>query len=94
MVNKGLLDEAKYLFNLNNPNLLAMKAIGYKEFIPYFDGTMTLNQCKDILKQKTRNYAKRQFTFLNQFKNINLISFNGIIETANKIKNTLENNNG
>ena len=40
-----------------------MQAIGYKEFFPYLDGKATLEECVDTLKQKTRNYAKRQITW-------------------------------
>ena len=94
MINDGLIDEAKYLFSLNIPNSLAMKAIGYKELKPYVDGEMSIEECKNILKQKTRNYAKRQFTFMNQFDNPIIIKFDGINETTNKILEYLESNNG
>jgi len=90
MVNEGLIDEAEYLFKLNNPNCLAMKAIGYKEFLPYFNGEKTLDECKEILKQKTRNYAKRQFTFMNQFNDAIVIKYNGLNETTNLIIKCLE----
>ena len=40
-----------------------MKAIGYKEFFPYFKGEETLEACTEKLKQNTRRYAKRQMTW-------------------------------
>lgn len=83
MINEGLLDELKYLLSLNlSKNSLCMKAIGYKELIPYIKGEDTLENCIAILQQKTRNYAKRQFTFMNQFKNMVKINFCGTDETA------------
>ena len=91
MLKDGLLEEAKYLksLNLSNDNL-ALKAIGYKELFPYLDGENTLEECASILKQKTRNYAKRQFTYMNQFQNITKIEFCGIKETATKIFNIIK----
>lgn len=94
MLNAGLLDEAKYLLSLNLPeDNLAMKAIGYKEIFPYLRGKDTLENCLTLLKQKSRNYAKRQFTFLNQFDEISIINFDGVENSANKIYKMLEDNN-
>ena len=94
MLNAGLLDEAKYLLSLNLPeDNLAMKAIGYKEIFPYLRGEDTLENCLTLLKQKSRNYAKRQFTFLNQFDEISIINFDGVENSANKIYKMLEDNN-
>lgn len=96
MINDGILDEAKYLMSLNlGKENLCMKAIGYKELIPYLKNEQSLEECKNILKQKTRNYAKRQFTFLNQFEKIKLVKFVGVKQTAQEIeKLLLEDNNG
>ena len=86
MVNSGLLDEAKYILDLNlDENALCMKAIGYKELFPYLKGEDSLNNCVELLKQKTRNYAKRQFTFMNQFDNLNKVDFCGVEETVNNM---------
>lgn len=91
MVDDGILNELNYLMNLNlSNNCLAMKAIGYKELIPYYNKTDSLENCLNILKQKTRNYAKRQITFLNQFNNKNIIKLTTIKETATQIKEKYE----
>ena len=88
MVDNGLIKELDYLLSIKGiENKLCMKAIGYKEFFPYIKGESSLNECKNILKQKTRNYAKRQITFMNQFDNIIKINYTGISKTA---KNILE----
>lgn len=86
MVNEGILDEVKFLLSLNLPDdNLCLKAIGYKELIPYVNGEAPLKDCLELLKQKTRNYAKRQFTFINQFKEKEVVNFCGVRETANII---------
>lgn len=87
MLNDGLLDELDYLLSLNlDENALCMKAIGYKELLPFKAGILTLDECANVLKQKTRNYAKRQFTFMNQFNDMIKIQFCGKKATANIIK--------
>lgn len=64
MLEEGLLEEVKALFDLGlDETLPSMKAIGYKEFFPYFKGEQSLESCIDQLKQHTRNYAKRQLTW-------------------------------
>ncbi len=68
MFEEGLVEEVKALrkrFKLSNT---ATAAIGYKEVIDYLDGKLSLEDCKELIKKRTRNYAKRQVTFFkNQF---------------------------
>lgn len=60
----GLLDEVRRVLELDlPPDATCMQAIGYKEFIPYINGSETLESCVDHLKMSTRRYAKRQLTF-------------------------------
>ena len=40
-----------------------MQAIGYKELVWYLDGTLTLKEAVDKIKQESRRYAKRQITW-------------------------------
>ncbi len=70
MVKYGLLNEARNLLNKVSLDNQCLKAIGYKELLPYFNREKDLESCLNVLKQRTRNYAKRQLTFFNQFKNI------------------------
>ena len=63
MVDLGVLDEVKLLYHIKEQDITAKHAIGYKEFFAYVDGTKSLNECIELLKQKTRNYAKRQITW-------------------------------
>ncbi len=65
MMDEGLLEEVKVLYDEGfSEDLTSIKAIGYKEFYPYFRGELTLDACIDKLKQNTRHYAKRQLTWL------------------------------
>ncbi len=63
MFDNGLLDEVKGLLNKYDLSLTAKAAIGYKEVIDYLEGKCTLEECKELIKKRTRNYAKRQVTF-------------------------------
>lgn len=63
MVQNGVLDEAKQVYDHRDTYRTAAQAIGYKEFFPYFEGTASLDDCTEKLKQATRNYAKRQLTW-------------------------------
>lgn len=58
----GLEEEARRVLS-SSPSRSAMQAIGYKEFLPYFDGEQTLEEVKEKIKQASRNYAKRQLTW-------------------------------
>ena len=63
MLDAGLLDEAKLVYDHRQTYRTAAQAIGYKEFFPYFEGTAPLDACTEKLKQSSRNYAKRQLTW-------------------------------
>ena len=67
MVDAGILQEAEWVWQNRETFRTAAQAIGYKEYFPYFEGTQSLAECTEKLKQATRNYAKRQLTwFRNQ----------------------------
>ncbi|MCU9533162.1 tRNA (adenosine(37)-N6)-dimethylallyltransferase MiaA [Streptococcus sp. CSL10205-OR2] len=71
MMSEGILEEARWLYD-NYPNSQATKGIGYKEFFPYFEGKISLEEAINQLKQNTRRFAKRQLTW---FKNRMGITF-------------------
>ena len=75
MMKKGLLNEAESIFTKNiDPSLPIMKAIGLREFFPYFSGDISLDEAVDLAKRNSRRFAKRQFTwFRGQLKNWNEI---------------------
>ncbi len=75
MFESGLLEEATRLYNMNLKNF--SNIIGYKELEMYFKGNITLDEAKELIKQNTRKYAKRQFTwFNNQMKDITWFDVN------------------
>ena len=62
MMEQGLLEEAKALYPKRHLN--ALNTVGYKELFAYFDGDCTLAEAVDQIKIHTRQYAKRQMTWL------------------------------
>lgn len=69
MFKEGLVNEVKSLLNKYDLSLTSREAIGYKEVIDYLEEKLTLKECSELIKQRTRNYAKRQVTFFkNQFE--------------------------
>ena len=72
MIEQGLEDEVRSLYQRNmDPNLPAMKGIGYKEWRPYFEGKVSLQTVIDQIQQNSRRYAKRQLTwYRNRMKNV------------------------
>lgn len=60
MVELGLTEEARELYSAG----VRTAAIGYKELFDYFEGLSSFNEAIAIIKRKSRNYAKRQLTWL------------------------------
>ena len=75
MLEAGLLEEARGLYEkgLLKEEFTSFGAIGYKELIPYFEGTDSLESCVERLKISTRQYAKRQLTWFSKKKSYNTI---------------------
>lgn len=66
MLKDGILEEAKKVYEMKLPkDNTCMQAIGYKEFFPYFEGKISLEEAVEELKKETRHYAKRQMTWFN-----------------------------
>ena len=63
MFESGLLEEVKELLKKYNLSNTAKAAIGYKEVIEYLEGKCSLEECQELIKKRSRNYAKRQVTF-------------------------------
>lgn len=68
MLEAGILAEARMLWEYAKAHPgeamgTAWQAIGYKEFFPYFAGECTLTEAAELLKQASRQYAKRQMTW-------------------------------
>jgi tRNA dimethylallyltransferase len=77
MFNQGLLDEVYKLYKKgctekNN----SMQAIAYKELLAYFRGKTALEETKELIKKRTRNYAKRQLTWFRNNKDVKFFTVN------------------
>ncbi len=66
MMQNGLLEEVRYLYEKYGDVLKKINIIGYSELISYINQELTLEDAKELIKKNSRNYAKRQFTW---FKN-------------------------
>ena len=69
MLEHGLLDETREVLG-GKLSFTSVKAIGYKELLPYLNGESTLDECVEKLKRETRRYAKRQLTWFRRDKAI------------------------
>lgn len=76
MVAAGVLDEARVCY-LDKSRPTAAQAIGCKEFFPYFRGEKPLEECIEMLKLRTRQYAKRQMTWFRRDERIHEIELDG-----------------
>jgi tRNA dimethylallyltransferase len=64
MVRRGFIEEVDHLLKLGyDRELGAFHAPGYNEFLKYLGGALTREEAIEETKRKTRNYAKRQFTW-------------------------------
>ena len=84
MFDMGLEQEAYQLYKKNIKSKAIMTPIGYKELFMYFDNKITKSEAIDLIKQRSRHYAKRQYTwFLNQMDvkwfDVDFLNFNNTI---------------
>ena len=87
MMKQGLLEEAKAL----NPkrHLNALNTVGYKELFAYFDGQCTLDEAVEQIKIHTRQYAKRQMTWLRKDSNYQWIMPEDFDSTVSALRQAL-----
>ncbi len=93
MINNGLVDEVKNLYNKYPDSLILKRAIGYKEIINYLNGIYDLDVAINEIKKNSRHYAKRQYTWFNNKMNIkwfdvNFDNFDLTIEMVKKYIDT------
>ncbi len=75
MMDEGLLDEVSRIRAMNlDPQLPALKSIGYQEPLAYFDHQLTLPEMVDLIKRNSRRYAKRQLTWFRRYASYRRIS--------------------
>ena len=67
-----------------------MKAIGYREFFEYFDGTATLDDVRKKIKLDTRHFAKRQLTWFRREKEVTMLELHEFDNKDKLLKYMLE----
>lgn len=93
MLEDGLLEEARYFYDNNIHGKSINTAIAYKELYMYFDGKISLEEAIDLIKQRSRRYAKRQYTWFNNQMNVKWfdIDVNNFTNTVNEVIRYVEN---
>ena len=93
MIKDGLIKEAKQLYDSGIRTKAIMTPIGYKELFEYFDGKKNLEESIELIKQKSRNYAKKQYTWFNHQMHLTWFQTNykDFTKTENIILNYIKN---
>jgi len=79
MMHDGLQEETERLFKLN-PSAAALQSLGYKEIGSYIAGEASLDEAVDLIKKRTRNYAKRQMTWFRKEPDITWVDVTGVMD--------------
>lgn len=91
MVKEGLIEEAKKIYDSNIRTKAVMTPIGYKELFDYFENKKELSECLELIKQRSRHYAKRQYTWFNNQMNLKWFNVNkDFIKTEKEILEYIE----
>ena len=90
MFANGLESEVRALYKKYGENAQPFKAIGYKEFLPYFKGRCTKGDMINLIKQHSRNYAKRQITFIKSMQNVCFVDGENVEEAEQLIFEEIE----
>jgi tRNA dimethylallyltransferase len=92
MLEMGLIEEVKSLYDKNIRTQSIMTSIGYKELYKYFDKEISLDEAIELIKKNTRRYVKRQYTWFNNQMDIKWfdVDFNNFNKTIENIINYIE----
>ncbi len=93
MMKNGLEKEARYFYDNNIRSKAIKTAIAYKELYYYFDGKMSLDEAVDLIKKKSRNYAKRQYTWFNNQMDVKWFNtyVNDFSKTIKEVEDYIDN---
>ena len=88
MIEEGLIEEVKTFYDKKMLTMALYHGIGYKELYDYFDGKVTLEEAVNNIKQNSRHYAKRQYTFFNNQLDVKWfdVDFNNFNNTVNAVE--------
>lgn len=94
MIKEGLLNEVKAFYDKGIRTKPLLNAIGYREIYSYFDGNISLEEALNKIKQNSRHYAKRQYTFFNHQLPIVWFetNYNNFNNTVEEVIDYIENN--
>ncbi|WP_025024015.1 tRNA (adenosine(37)-N6)-dimethylallyltransferase MiaA [Companilactobacillus nodensis] len=90
MVEMGLLDEVRPVYDNRDQIPQAKNGIGYKELFPYFEGTATLESCLDEIKKNSRHFAKRQLTYFRNQMDVDWYNISEEPDYQTKIENRIK----
>ena len=91
MVNEGLVEEAKSMYPKRHLN--SLNTVGYKEIFEYFEGKVSLNEAIENIKINTRQYAKRQMTWLRKNNDYKWFTIDELDEMLNYINTVINGEN-
>lgn len=88
MLEKGLIDEVRRVIEpVRDKCSTSLQGIGYKEVLMYFDGQLSYDEMTELIKKRSRNYAKRQLTWFRRNKDIHWLSSDNAFGEAMDIIN-------
>ncbi len=91
MMRAGLIEEVSSLLEKGySKSLVSMQALGYKEIVEYLEKRLTKEETVELIKRRTRNFAKRQISWFGRFKNVHRVDIGkGLVYAAGVIKDLL-----
>lgn len=92
MMEDGLLEEVKSLYDEGIRSKAIMTGIGYKELYEYFDNKLSLEEAISLIKSRSRHYAKRQYTWFNNQMDVKWfdVDFDNFNNTVTEVIEYLE----
>ena len=92
MIDEGLHDEVRNLYDKKIYTKPIINGIGYKEVYEYFDNKISYEEMIDKIKQNSRRYAKRQYTFFKNQMDINWfnVDYDNFDNTINEVKEFID----
>jgi tRNA dimethylallyltransferase len=88
MIDAGLKQEAQKLYSVRGNQ--ALETVGYKEWFDFFDGKISESEAVNLIKQNTRNYAKRQLTWFKKVEGINWFNPSNLTEIIDFLKSAIK----
>lgn len=95
MLENGLLNEVKTLYEKYPESNILKRAIGYKEIIKYLNNEIPFEEALELIKKNTRHYVKRQYTWFNNQLPVNWFNtnFEDFSQTENEVINFIQTKN-